>query len=129
MPTPTEAPFPPTDWRADNLTSLREIWKDLQLASEEETARRTFRGQPLTPGQAGDIFERWVLEAFRLSGMTGHYAYQVPLRESGKTREQIDGMIVDGWQGFLVEAKLWSNKVDFGPIALLHSIVGTRPNG
>jgi len=88
MPTPTEATFPPTDWRAENLTSLREIWKDLQLDSEEETTRRRFRGHTLTPEQAGGVFERWVLEAFRLSGMAGHHAYQVPLRESGKTREQ-----------------------------------------
>jgi len=119
----------PTDWRANNVPALREIWNDLQLTSEDENVERTFRGQRLTPEQAGSVFERWILEAFRLSGMTGHYTYPVPLRGSGKPREQIDGMILDGWQGFLLEAKLWSMKTDFGPIALLHTLVDTRPVG
>jgi Restriction endonuclease len=97
--------------------------------SDQPDTLRSFRGQQLTPEQAGDVFERWILEAFRLSGMTGHYSYRVPMRDSGNTREQIDGMVFDGWQSFLVEAKFWPGNVDFGPIALLHSMVESRPVG
>jgi hypothetical protein len=53
----------------------------------------------------------------------------VPLRGSANTQEQIDGLIFDSWQAFLVEAKLWTDKVDFGPIVLLHDIVDRRPAG
>ena len=91
--------------------------------------QRQFRNVVLTPTQAGDVFERWVMEAFRLSGMQGHNAFRVPLRTSANTREQIDGLIFDGWQAFLVEAKFWTPRVDFSPIVLLHDIVERRPAG
>jgi hypothetical protein len=61
--------------------------------------------------------------------MAGHYAFTVPLSQSASTREQIDGMVFDGWRGSLIECKFWTGKVDFGPIALLHAIVAARPAG
>ena len=119
----------PGDWRAKNLKDLRKIWDDLRPDSDDTEVQRQFRNVILTPTQAGDVFERWVLEAFRLSGMQGHNAFRVPLRTSANTQEQIDGLIFDDWQAFLVEAKFWTQKVDFGPIVLLHDIVERRVAG
>jgi hypothetical protein len=124
-----ETTFPPPHWRAENLQQLRRIWHDLRPEEDDPGAVRKLRGQELTPEQAGAVFERWVMEAFRLSGHTGHYAFTVSMQESATTREQIDGLVLDGWQCFLVESKFWTNKVDFGPIALLHTLLGTRPVG
>jgi hypothetical protein len=129
MATPDTNPFSSAGWQAADARELRKIWKDLRPNLPEEREERNFRGRNLSPDQAGDVFERWILEAFRLSGMTGHYAFPVPLRESGNLREQIDGLVIDGWQGFLVESKFWTKMVDVGPIALLNSHVETRPAG
>ena len=129
MPTPITNPLSPAEWKAADAKELRKVWKALRMDLIDENTERSFRGRTLAPEQAGDVFERWVLEAFRLSGMTGHYAFPVPLRASESIREQIDGLVIDGWQGFLVESKFWMKKVDFGPIALLHSHVETRPAG
>ena len=118
-----------TGWQAKNVAELRQIWADLRWETLESGIERTFRGQVLTPEQAGDVFERWVLEAFRLSGATGHYGFDVPLSATGHTREQIDGLVFDGWQGFLVECKFWKDKVDFGPVAHFHAILDRRPVG
>ncbi len=121
--------FPPQDWQAENLQQLRRIWRDLRPEEDDPRAIRKFRDQDLTPEQAGTVFERWVLEAFRLSGHTGHYAFTVPMQQSGSTREQLDGLVLDGWQCFLIESKFWTDQVDFGPIALLHTLLDTRPVG
>lgn len=96
---------------------------------DDPGVERRFREQILTPEQAGTVFERRVLEAFRLSGHTGHYPFTVPMQASGSIREQIDGLVIDGWQSFLVESKFWIGQVDFGPIALLHTLLDTRPVG
>jgi hypothetical protein len=121
--------FPPPGWTADNLQQLRTVWNDLRPEADDKGVERRFRDRLLTPEQAGIVFERWVLEAFRLSGQTGHYPFTVPLAGPGGTLEQIDGLVFDGWQGFLLQSKFWTDKVDFGPIALLHAQVGTRPTG
>ncbi len=128
MTTEETSPVPP-DWVAQSPEELRQVWSDLQPADRDPAAQRRFRGQRLTLEQAGNVFERWVLEAFRLSGHTGHYPFRVPMRDSGNTREQIDGLFIDGWQAFLLESKFWTSKVDFGPIALLHVLLETRPAG
>lgn len=117
------------DWRAKNLAELRQIWDDLRPDAPQGGVARSFRGQVLSTEEGGDVFERWVMEAFRLSGVPCSYGFQVPMADSGNTREQIDGMIYDGWQGFLIESKFWTGKVDFGPIALLQAILVTRPIG
>jgi hypothetical protein len=129
MAIPKSDPDSLTDWQATGAKELRKIWEDLQTDAIDESTERKFRGRNITPAEAGDVFERWVLEAFRLSGMTGHYAFPVSLRQSASTREQIDGLVLDGWQGFLVESKFWTKKVDFGPIALLQAHVETRLAG
>lgn len=116
------------DWQAKSVAELRQIWADLR-PDTNEAVDRAFRDQVLTPDQAGDVFERWVLEAFRLSGATGHYGFEVPMSGTANTREQIDGLVFDGWQGFLVECKFWRDKVDFGPIALFHAQLDRRPVG
>ncbi len=129
MATQQENPFPPPDWTASNVGQLRRIWTDLRPEVDDRDAERRFRDQLLSPEQAGLVFERWVLEAFRLSGHTGHYAFTLPQRESAVALEQVDGLIFDGWQGFLVESKFWTAKVDFAPIALLQALVSARPDG
>jgi hypothetical protein len=129
MPARKEPALSLDGWRARNPKHLREIYSDLRPESNDPGTGRTFAGQALTLEQAGGVFERWVLEAFRLSGQTGHYSFEVSMSGSGTTREQIDGMVLDGWQGFLIESKFWTGKVDFGPIALFHTIVDTRPIG
>jgi hypothetical protein len=62
--------FPPPDWRAENVQQLRRIWHDLRPEEADPGVERKFRDQILTPEQTGIVFERWVLEAFRLSGQT-----------------------------------------------------------
>jgi hypothetical protein len=51
------------------------------------------------------------------------------MRGSGQTREQIDGMVLVGGRAFLIESKFWTDKVDFGPIALFHTLLESRPTG
>jgi hypothetical protein len=127
MSSPGQEPF--NDWHATNVKHLREMWRGLRPDSDEESLERTFAGRRLTPDQAGLVFERWITEAFRLSGATGCHAFTVAMRETGQTREQIDGLIFDGWQAFLLESKFWLKGVDFGPIAVLHTLLDTRPTG
>jgi hypothetical protein len=122
--------FPPGDWRAENLKALRAIWEELRPEEAAGDAVRRFRGRELTSEQAGDVFERWVLEAFRLSGLRGHYGYPVPRQaDGGPAREQVDGLLFDGWQAFVVEAKFWTGKVDFAPIARLQVLAEQRVAG
>jgi hypothetical protein len=127
---PSSTVFSPTDWQARNVTELRSIWEELRPDSAAPGTERRFRGRVLTAEEAGDVFERWVLEAFRLSGASGHYSYSVPLKpEGGPAREQIDGLLLDNWQAFMLESKFWTNKVDLGPISLLADLVELRPLG
>ncbi len=120
-------------WTARDWKELRAVWKGLVPeagASPPEVIVRRFRGEELTAQQAGWVFERWVLEAFRQDRrLVVHDPYGVPLAESQQTKEQVDGLVFDGWQGFVVESKLWPQKVDFGPILLLNNRVEQRPVG
>ena len=126
--TPSALPASPRDWSAKDVDELRAVWADLRPESDDAETERRFFGRTLT-AEESDVFERWLMEAFRLSGATGQPAFQVPMAESRQTREQLDGLIVDGGQTYLVEAKFWPGKVDFGPIALLHALIGFRPGG
>lgn len=114
---------------AKDLDELRAVWNELRLDSDDPATERRFFGRLLTAEEAGDVFERWVIEAFCLSGASGTYAFQVPLTTTGSTREEIDGLIVDGGRAFLVESKCWTAKVDFAPISLLHALLDLRPVG
>jgi hypothetical protein len=129
---PTEPEVSPSlrTWQVKSWRELRAAWSELVPAPDESGAvERWFRGQILTPQDAGAVFERWILEAFRLSGVNVHDAYGTPLAESALIKEQIDGFALEGWQGFLIESKFWVGKVDFDPIALLHVLVEQRPAG
>jgi hypothetical protein len=130
MPVVPDEPFL-RDWKAKGWQELVSIWKD--LVPEENPAGgpivRKFRKQVVTSSQAGTVFERWVVEAFRLSGAEGQYPYEVPMTATGRTKEQIDGIVYDGWQGFLIESKCQEDPIDFGPIALLNVLVEKRVAG
>jgi hypothetical protein len=119
------------DWKARGWQELTSIWKDLvpEVSPEGSQIVRKFRKQVITASQAGTVFERWVVEAFRLSGAEGQYPYEVPMTETGRTKEQIDGIVYDGWQGFLIESKCQEDPIDFGPIALLNVLVEKRVAG
>jgi hypothetical protein len=105
------------------------VWAGLfPETAEPGQAVRTFRSRTLSAQEAGSVFERWVVESFRLSGAESHPPYTVAMSHRSDAREQIDGMVITGWQGFLLESKFWpGKKVDFGPIALLHLRVAQRP--
>lgn len=107
-------------WSAVNWEELRDIWA--RLLPEEGKPRR-FREQPLSDQQAGWVFERLVMEAFRLDDVCGHYPYVV------SEREEVDGLIVAGCQGFLIESKCKRKGIGIDPIYRLHILVGHRPAG
>jgi hypothetical protein len=119
-------------WRAEDWDHLRAIWTSL-YPREGEPSR--FGPDLLTPQQAGWVFERWILEAFRLSGVVGHYPFG-----NRRVNEQIDGLLFEGWQGFLIESKFklgkkidskprTGRKIDIGPIYRLHILVEQRLAG
>ena len=118
-------------WRARNWKELEAIAAELipELDPTSEVVERRFRGELLTPQEAGTVFERWIMEAFRVGGATGMYGYTVSMPTGRQVKEQIDGLVADGWQGFLVESKCLSEPVDFGPIALLNALVEKRVIG
>jgi hypothetical protein len=58
-----------------------------------------------------------------------HHPYTIPTSSGDRTREQGDGLIVDGWQGFLVESKFASDAIGIDPIFRLHMLVEQRPIG
>src|SRR5579871_3568098 len=105
-----QPPPAPRDWAAKDVEELRAVWAALRPESDDPQTKRHFFGRELTREESGDVFERWLTEAFRLSGATGLHAFQVPMFESGITREEIDGLIIDGWQACLIEAKFWPGK-------------------
>jgi len=114
-------------WRADNWTGIKAVWSGLM---PESKAAPCFGTQELTPAQAGVVFGRLMTEALRLGGLSGHHAFTVSIGdEDARIREEIDGLVMDRWQGFLVEAKYWRDGVDFGPIARLHVLASQRPEG
>src|SRR5206468_379263 len=93
MATQQGQPFPPPDWTVNSVGQLRRIWADLRPELDDKDTERRFRDQVLIPEQAGLVFERFVLELFRLSGETGPYPFTLPQHESGGVLEQIDGLI------------------------------------
>jgi hypothetical protein len=122
-----------SNWHAKDWPELTRIWRELVPEHENELAHsksvRRFQKSVITPKQGGYIFERWVIEAFRLSGYETEPGWNVPGLKNSSTREQIDGLVLDGWQAFLVESKFREKGVGFDPIALLHGQVSQRPPG
>jgi hypothetical protein len=120
------------NWHAQNWDELVTIWDELlpDFYEAEDRPRRVFRGRELHSGEHGFVFERWVQEAFRLSGADVIPSMQIPLGSNReKTREELDGIVVDGWQAFLLETKAWKREVNFSPLALFQFHVETRPAG
>ena len=128
-PAPVEASL--RTWKAQSWDELRSIWNALSPPPDPASGKvvRAFRSRDLTPSEAGFVFERWLMEALRLSGAHGAYSFNVPMTETARTKEQIDGAVFDGWQGFVIEAKCWEDPVDFGPLALLHTKAQKRIGG
>jgi hypothetical protein len=129
---PVQAPPASLDhWTATSWDDLASIWKDL-FPEPESGHGPTFRGAVVTPSEAGLVFECWVFEAFRLSSEPGRpvdcvRSYHSP--PSGPITEQIDGLVFDGWQAFLIESKNWAERIDFEPLAKLQLAVERRPIG
>jgi hypothetical protein len=119
------------NWRAKDHDELLAIWRELFPERDDvgRTPAPTFRSRTLSVAEAGLVFERWVLEAFRLGGAEVEESFSVPLARSQSPREQIDGLVFADWQGFLIESKLWAKPVDFEPIARLVLLVESRPVG
>src|SRR5207248_1375082 len=56
-------------WKAASWDELRSIWNALSPPPDPASGKvvRTFRSRDLTPSEAGFVFERWLMEALRLS--------------------------------------------------------------
>lgn len=132
---PVANPQPPDyrSWEASDWDELSAIWRELfpEPTAEQPAPEPKFRDQGLSSQQAGDVFERWVLQAFRHDPAGSQLrcvdSYRNPA--DGKTVEQIDGLIFDGWQAFLIESKNWGDRIDFAPLAKFHHAVERRPIG
>jgi len=86
----------------------------------------------LTPQQAGWVFEHWVCESFRLVADRADRVrgpFTVRMDASERTKEEVDGLVTLGWQGFLIQSKFESEPTSFEPIARLYLQVGRRPEG
>ncbi len=114
-------------WDADGWDDLRAIWDDLIPARESSPLFRDH--DILTPQQRGWIFERRVMEAFRLSGAATEHRHRNPMATDSGMLEEIDGLVFDGWQAFLVEAKYERHRVGIDPIFRLHLMAEQRPVG
>ncbi len=43
--------------------------------------------------------------------------------------EEIDGLVIEGWQGLLIESKNWTDPVDFTSLAKFQLAIERRPIG
>jgi hypothetical protein len=122
-------------WRASDLDQMGLCWKSLfpEFADPPRTDPvRRFQDIDLRPQEAGWLFEHWVCEAFRLAGgeaILVNESVKVPSLNKEKVLEEIDGLAILGWQGFLIQCKLESQPTPFDPIARLHLQVERRPRG
>jgi hypothetical protein len=111
-----ELRFAAADW-----TELQSIWSDLLIDPPQ------FRGEQLTAQEAGWVFERWVYEAFRLSGAEVQPSFTVRIATS--LVEEIDGAVFTPFGAFLVECKFQRANVAIEPIVKLRSQLERRPPG
>lgn len=120
-------------WEGRDWDELVAIWEQLVPESRDSALTpkpdRRFQGSRVNPQQAGNVFQRWIMSAFRLAEVEVKYPYRVPIRGTrGNTLEEIDGLVLDGWQGFLVQSKFWPSKpVDYKDLTLLINQVEKRP--
>jgi hypothetical protein len=82
--TPEQLPPAFQNWNAKDWIEIQSIWDGL-LGDPP-----VFQANEVTPQNAGYVFERFIMEACRLSGLSGHYPYAVPMSHQARTREQVD---------------------------------------
>ncbi len=117
-----------TTWQARSWQDLRSIWDALGWR-DDSSPSPSFDGQALRPQEAGLVFERLVIEAFRLGGAVVHYPFPIMTQAGDMVRGQNDGLILDGWRGFLVQSKFEKGPIDIDPFYRLHVLVEHRPVG
>jgi hypothetical protein len=119
-------------WKPADHAELLACWKRLMPEMNASVQPRRFMGRDLTPQQAGWVFEHWVCEAFRLVAEPGDRVrgpFIVHSDSSERTKEEVDGSMTLGWQGFLIQSKFEADPTPFDPIARLYLQVGRRPQG
>jgi hypothetical protein len=119
-------------WMPADHAGLHAAWRDLFPELQGFEHPRRFEGRDLTAQQAGWVFEHWVCSAFRLIATPPDRVrgpFTVRLETSEKIKEELDGAVILGWQGFLIQSKLQADPIPFEPIARLYLQVGRRPEG
>ena len=119
-------------WTPGDHAELHAAWRELFPEFHGSGDPRRFDGRDLTPQQAGWVFEHWVCSAFRLVATQVDRVrgpFTVPMESSERTKEELDGLVTLGWQGFLIQSKLEADPISFEPIARLYLQVGRRPEG
>ena len=119
-------------WTPADHAALHAAWRDLFPEFQESADPRRFDGRELNPQQAGWVFEHWVCSAFRLVATPADRVrgpFTVRMETSDQTKEELDGAVTLGWQGFLIQSKLQADPIPFEPIARLYLQVGRRPEG
>lgn len=122
-----------TSWNATNWDELRQVWSELIGADSANSALGStnpkFRNQEVSDSQAGYVFQTWIIEAFRLSGIEIDRPFRVPTAPgiNEQTLAELDGFVVIDNHRFIIESKF--QRLDFDPIARLHLLVEQRPVG
>lgn len=120
------------NWHPNTWAEIRSVWIELVPESDsiQPVITRHFLGRIVNNREAGYVFEDWVLAALKLAGFAGLTSFDVPRVFFPSQRlEQVDGLLFQGFQGFLIESKFLPGNVDFGPVAQLHVCVEQRPAG
>lgn len=120
------------NWHPRQWADIRNVWLELvpESVSIQSSITRRFLGRTVNNREAGYVFEDWVLAALKMVGFSGIGSYDVRrVNFPTQTLEQVDGLIFQGFQGFLVESKFYPGNVGFGPVAQLHICVEQRPVG
>jgi hypothetical protein len=119
-------------WTPADHAALHAAWRDLFPEFQESTDPRRFGGRDLNAQQAGWVFEHWVCSAFRLVATPVDRVrgpFTVQMETSDQTKEELDGAVTLGWQGFLIQSKLQADPIPFEPLARLYLQVGRRTEG
>jgi hypothetical protein len=119
-------------WTPADHTALHAAWRELFPEFHGSADPRRFDGRDLTVQQAGWVFEHWVCSALRLVATQEDHVrgpFTVRMDTSDRTKEELDGSVTLGWQGFLIQSKLQADPIPFEPIVRLYLQVGRRPEG
>ena len=116
-------------WQANDWDDLSRIWRDLVGTDAVVDYKPIFAGEEITLQQAGYVFQTWILEGFRISGVVPDppFAVSIDPGVNDRTRRQLDGMIEFDCKYYLIESKF--SKEDFSSVANLHLHVESRPVG